>query len=150
MAKRKGTKKLKKPSNHADVGYRRPPKHTQFKPGHSGNPNGRPKNQKNAKTTVHDVLNTPIMVTRNGTTTRMPAVDAVLLKLLDKALNGDIRAATKVLNLQEKYEPEQLEPLIEAEVERRIKERSEGNMIDFENMTEKQLEAMAVLMGEEV
>jgi hypothetical protein len=30
-------------NNDYEVGYRRPPKHTRFKPGQSGNPLGRPK-----------------------------------------------------------------------------------------------------------
>ena len=71
------------------------------------------------------------------------------LKLLDKALNGDIRAATKVLVLREKYDPEQLEPLIEAEVERRIKERAEENTLDFKNMSDRQLRGMSLLLEAE-
>jgi hypothetical protein len=46
------------PSNSAvaeapyDVGYGKPPKHTQFKPGHSGNPRGRRRGQQNFKTVI--------------------------------------------------------------------------------------------------
>ena len=32
-----------RPSASYEVGYKRPPKHTRFKKGHSGNPKGRPK-----------------------------------------------------------------------------------------------------------
>ncbi len=39
-----------------DVGYRKPPKHTRFKPGQSGNPRGRPKGTKNLKTDLIEEL----------------------------------------------------------------------------------------------
>ena len=35
-----------------DVGYKKPPKNTQFKPGQSGNPKGRPKKPTN----IHEAL----------------------------------------------------------------------------------------------
>ena len=38
------------------VGYKRPPKHTQFKPGQSGNPRGRGKNTRNFKTDLVEEL----------------------------------------------------------------------------------------------
>ncbi|SRR5713101_4445432 len=42
------------------VGFRRPPLHTRFKPGVSGNPSGRPKDSKNLKTLLHAILNEQI------------------------------------------------------------------------------------------
>ena len=39
-----------------DVGYKKPPKRTQFKPGQSGNPRGRPKGTKNLKTDLAEAL----------------------------------------------------------------------------------------------
>jgi hypothetical protein len=42
------------------VGFRRPPLHTRFKPGVSGNPSGRPKDCKNFKTLLHSILNEQI------------------------------------------------------------------------------------------
>jgi len=39
---------------HYEVGYGKPPRHTRFEPGVSGNPHGRPKDAKNLSTLVHD------------------------------------------------------------------------------------------------
>jgi hypothetical protein len=38
------------------VGYGRPPKHTRFKPGRSGNPKGRPRGSRNLSTEMQKVL----------------------------------------------------------------------------------------------
>lgn len=47
VKKRKGGKhKNQKPLGDYEVGYRKPPRHTRFQPGQSGNPKGRPKNDK--------------------------------------------------------------------------------------------------------
>jgi uncharacterized protein DUF5681 len=38
------------------VGYKRPPIHTRFKPGQSGNPSGRAKGSQNLKTLCHKIM----------------------------------------------------------------------------------------------
>jgi hypothetical protein len=44
------------------VGYGKPPQRTQFKPGNSGNPRGRPKGTKNLKTDLMEELGEKILV----------------------------------------------------------------------------------------
>ena len=39
-----------------EVGYRRPPRHSRFKPGQSGNPRGRPNRSKNINTLMQEEL----------------------------------------------------------------------------------------------
>src|SRR5258707_14185668 len=56
------------PDNQRDyeVGYRKPPGHTRFKKGQSGNPKGRPAGAKNLSTLLSEALNEPVVVTENG------------------------------------------------------------------------------------
>src|SRR5260370_30614119 len=49
-----------------EVGYGKPPLHTRFKKGQSGNPRGRPRGAKNLTTLLIDALNQPVVVTENG------------------------------------------------------------------------------------
>jgi Family of unknown function (DUF5681) len=80
-----------------EVGYGRPPKHSRFKPGQSGNPQGRRKGTENLKTQLRDAC-TDLVPVRDGSKTRMvPAIVVVLRVLLNKAIKGDLRAIQLVL-----------------------------------------------------
>ena len=81
------------------VGFGKPPKHAQFKPGKSGNPRGRPRGVKNLSTDIEEELNCKIAVTEGGTTTETTKQRAMIKSLFAKALKGDTRAATVLINL---------------------------------------------------
>ena len=49
-----------------EVGYGKPPRHTRFEPGRSGNPRGRPPGAKNMKTLLSKALNELVVVTEPG------------------------------------------------------------------------------------
>ena len=49
-----------------EVGYRKPPKHTRFKPGRSGNPRGRAKETRNLRTDLVDELAERILISEGG------------------------------------------------------------------------------------
>lgn len=86
-----------------EVGYRRPPVATRFRPGQSGNPKGRRKGIKNFATEVAEILRTPVPVTQNGKRRYVSGTRAVLLKELERALKGDARAADRLLARAERF-----------------------------------------------
>jgi hypothetical protein len=81
------------------VGYGKPPKHTQFKPGQSGNPKGRPKGIQNLNTDLEEELAVKILVTEGGSQQETTKQRAMLKSLFAKALNGDVRASGVLINL---------------------------------------------------
>src|SRR5437868_15411219 len=57
------------PSDHErdyEVGYGKPPRHSRFKRGQSGNPRGRARGAKNLRTLLSEALNECVIVTENG------------------------------------------------------------------------------------
>lgn len=88
------------------VGYGRPPRHSQFKAGQSGNPKGRPRGKRNMSSLLGDVLAQPVTVTANGKRKRVSSETAMLLRLREKALGGDIRALNMLLSLRAIHIPD--------------------------------------------
>ena len=84
--------------NDYKVGKGRPPKHTRYKKGQSGNPSGRKKLPDVAQAAAR-VLEQKISVTQDGVRKRMPGIDALLSKAFAKALTGDMRAAEFLIKI---------------------------------------------------
>ena len=82
-----------------EVGYSKPPKHTQFQPGQSGNPKGRPRGTQNLSTDLEEELSAKIMVTEGGNQQQITKQRAMLKTLFAKALKGETRAASVLINL---------------------------------------------------
>ena len=82
-----------------EVGYGKPPKHSQFKPGQSGNPKGRPRGARGLRTELRSELGELMTITENGKSRRVSKRRVVIKSLLAKALKGDVRAAEKVMQL---------------------------------------------------
>ena len=82
-----------------ELGYGRPPKAFQFKPGQSGNPKGRPKGAKNLKTELEEELQEKISIKEGGAPKTVSKQRAMLKALTAKAVHGDARAANTLLNL---------------------------------------------------
>lgn len=82
-----------------EVGYCKPPKQTRFKPGQSGNPNGKPRGSRGLRTELRSELGELVTITENGKSRRMPKRRVVIKALIAKALKGDVRAAEKIMQL---------------------------------------------------
>ena len=80
------------------VGYGRPPKHSQFKPGHSGNPKGRPKGAKNEATIWRNVFNKRVAIREGGRQRKVSLLEAMILKFVENALKGNTKTAAFALN----------------------------------------------------
>lgn len=80
-----------------EIGYRRPPKSTQFKPGQSGNRKGRPKGSQNLRTVLGKELNAKVTVTENGRRKTVPKREIIAKQLVNKAATGDIKATAILL-----------------------------------------------------
>ncbi len=93
------------------IGYKRPPSHTQFKPGQSGNTNGRPKGAKNFATIFQEELHAKIEVTENGKRKQISKRQAIVKQHVNKAAAGDAKAATVVLNEVRSYETQGQSPV---------------------------------------
>jgi hypothetical protein len=89
-----------------EVGYGRPPKHGQFKPGQSGNPKGRCKRVESFEDMVVDVLTAEVTIIVNGRRLKMPLSKAILKKLCNQAVAGDKHAQREVIRLMKAYLPD--------------------------------------------
>jgi Family of unknown function (DUF5681) len=85
------------------VGYKRPPRHSRFRPGKSGNPRGRQKSVRNLGSDVKRTLETPVTLNERGKAKRVSTQEAALLRLREKALKGDARSLDRLLELAQTF-----------------------------------------------
>ena len=78
------------------IGYGKPPRHTRFKPGRSGNPRGRPSGSKNLATVLSEALNEPVIVAEDGRRRKITKRQAIIKQLVNRSAKADLRA-TKIL-----------------------------------------------------
>ena len=72
------------------VGYGKPPKHTRFRPGQSGNPRGRLRavDFRDWENPIQKYMLEPITVTIKGKKEKVPVVDALIKTAIRRALEG--------------------------------------------------------------
>jgi len=95
-----------------NVGYCRPPEHSRFKPGQSGNRRGRPKGACNIETEIREELLSTINVKENGRRKKMSSIRALIRRLKEKGFAGDVRSASKLIELALRLAPDQAGPLL--------------------------------------
>lgn len=98
-----------------EVGNKKPPKETQFKPGQSGNPKGRPKKSKLSTVDLLEAeLRKTISVSENGKKTSMTKIQAIIKRVVNSALTGNAKDVALVLkylpHLDAKIETAALQP----------------------------------------
>jgi hypothetical protein len=82
-----------------EVGYRKPPKATQFQPGRSGNPKGRPKGLVTLASALEAAVSERVVVTENGRSRSLSKLEVVVKQAVNKAASGDLRAMQFVAQL---------------------------------------------------
>src|SRR4026209_2990105 len=87
------------------VGYRRPPLHTRFQPGKSGNPSGRPKGSPNLKTLFEQILKEQISLREGEVTKKITKAEAILRGLVVGAMKGDSRSQMTLFKLARSHRP---------------------------------------------
>lgn len=97
MARKPASGGPQPPALAASVGYGRPPRHSQFRPGQSGNPAGRPKGRRNLHTELIEELNETVEITEKGEKKQITKQRAIVKALVAKAAGGDIRVLSMIL-----------------------------------------------------
>jgi hypothetical protein len=90
------------------IGYKKPPRNTQFKPGQSGNRNGRPRRVPTFSDAIQRELRAPITILEDGKRRKVTKLDAIAKHQTNKAVNGDAKATAIVMNA---VEPRQFDPM---------------------------------------
>jgi hypothetical protein len=83
------------------VGYKRPPVHSRFKPGQSGNPSGRAKGSQNLKTLFHRILKEEVSLREGSDVRKITKAEAIMRGLVIGALKGDTRSIGTLFRLAE-------------------------------------------------
>ena len=93
----------KEPGSEYAVGYGKPPKEHQFKPGQSGNVGGRKKSKRSGAADISEVLNAPVRVTIGGKVQEMGSFEAGLRKIAKRAIDGHLPSILKFIKICEEY-----------------------------------------------
>ncbi len=81
------------------VGYKKPPQHTQFQKGQSGNPSGKVKGRKSYRTEFLEELGEKVTVSENGRSRKLSKQTLVIKLMVADAVNGNARAREQLLRL---------------------------------------------------
>lgn len=80
------------PSGDYEVGRARPPVHSQFKPGQSGNPKGRPRQNKSFQAYLREALMELMTIKKGNRKMRVPKVIGMIEKQIQNGFNGSTPA----------------------------------------------------------
>jgi hypothetical protein len=132
-----------------EVGYGKPPRHTRFKRGRSGNPRGRHPGSRNLSTVLSEALNEPVIVAENGGRRKISKREAIIKQLVNQSAQGDWRAAKLLLDIlqdiERRTEPEVRESSFgsaDEKVIEQLKVRLRGKSPIIEDLTRAEYEAL--------
>lgn len=97
------------------VGYCKPPKHSQFKPGQSGNPRGRPRKNRSIEAMIKRELDQFVTMTEGGRELRISKREAIVKQFVNRAIKGDPKPLQLMLAHLEKHK--EIEPFAATEAD---------------------------------
>ena len=97
--KPRGQKNTTSPATPAPIGPGNPPVHTRFAPGVSGNPKGRPRKERSLMKLIEAELDAEIRISENGASQRLSKREVLAKRLVNNALQGDVRDVTALIRL---------------------------------------------------
>jgi len=83
------------------VGYGRPPKHTRFQKGKSGNPSGRPKKAPLQQELFRKELSRRVAITEGGRSQRITKGELLARQVVTRAIKGESTALRMMMRLSE-------------------------------------------------
>ncbi|MAQ85198.1 MAG: hypothetical protein CMH12_18390 [Maritimibacter sp.] len=89
-----------------EVGYGKPPKHTRFQKGQSGNPRGRPKGAKGFKASLKRELETKVTIRDGNQERKISKAEAAAKRLIANALKGDMKALVMLASFDDELSDE--------------------------------------------
>ncbi len=115
------------------VGYGRPPRHSRFRKGQSGNPKGRPKGAKSMGTMVREVMLARMRIRTAHGPKNLSRAEMLLMKSMELASKGDQRSIDRMLRLFAEHGPQE--------------ERTE-NAVDVETLNQTDMAILALYESE--
>jgi Family of unknown function (DUF5681) len=113
------------------VGYGKPPRHTRYVEGQSGNPRGRPPGAKNMKTLLNKALNELVIVTEDGRRRKVSKREAIVTQLVNRSAKADFKAIQILLamlrDIEGDTDPYPSEPTF-TEADRQIIQRMQARL----------------------
>ena len=98
-----------------EVGYCKPPKHSRFKPGQSGNTRGRPRKNRSIEAMLKRELDQTVVLKEGGREIRLSKREALIKQLVNRAISGDQKPMQLVLSHLEKHKD--IEPFTATEAD---------------------------------
>lgn len=92
------------PNDDDRVGPGRPPKHSRFKPGESGNPRGRPKGSVSFATIIKREARKKVKIRENGRTKSISGMEVVARQAMQQAMKGNLKATALVIQEADKVD----------------------------------------------
>ncbi|WP_188967477.1 DUF5681 domain-containing protein [Neoroseomonas lacus] len=87
------------------VGYGKPPAHSRFRKGQSGNPAGRRRGSRNLMVLLKEELDKSVAVREGGKVRRVRKRDALIASMVNKALQGEPRTTNLLMTFMQRAEP---------------------------------------------